>query len=66
MIQLCDINEDTILKFTKVDHKFMKLAWHEVSFSQGVHKDDDVNIKCTTQHFEQESLDHSSTKRSKN
>ena len=36
MIQLYDINEDTNLAITKVDHKTRNFAWYELSFPQSV------------------------------
>jgi len=48
MIQKYDINEDTNWKFTMVDHKITKLAWHELSFPQVCAQNDNVKIKCTT------------------
>jgi len=51
MIQLYDINEDTNWKFTMVDHKITKLAWHELSFPQVCTQHDNVKIKCTTKRF---------------
>jgi hypothetical protein len=58
------------LKLTRVDHKIIKLAWHELSFPQMCARNDNVKIKCTTRYLNQESLDHimhgCSSKRSKN